>query len=750
MKRDRFNQFIYVAVVFCAFCILEKAEVGLGYSPFGVAFYFALLYARRNCLLASPVFVATTVIFSPTISSLIYSSSVVAVGILLTFVFKQLKKDLSLSVINTIAFICRLPQSVIWVSSGVSVYNAITALIVGQVFCYVSCICAYCTFVRGFKARFTLDELISMGIALVVFSAGLCGFKVVGVKPFFAFAIFFSLLTTYAIGANGIIVSVLLGVGAIFGGESFFLVCLVVGSVVTLAFRSVSPYVSAIIAILSICGVGQLIGENLFSSESVIALCVGALAFCLLPRGVMEEISSFLFAVSQRQGGRSVVNRNRLDLSRKLSSLATLFWEFSSLLSDGVSQDEEQKQILTLCEKVKSSLCDNCPKREECEQILDGKTTELLYPVCESAIRRGKGTLLELSSYFTGSCIKVGQLIPLVNLEKEKLINLAKEKSYMNAGKRLVSEQFFSVGELLGTLATDIRTPVGFDLKKERELLDELAYKNVVCSEVVIEWGIGKVLVFAKEGAEQIKVIEKVASKVLKKKMKASIDSIPDYKGFDVVVLEERTDLEMALGEANSTKEGEKLSGDSRLIFKPDKSRYVLAVADGMGSGEKAERVSAKAVSLIENFYKAGFTHERVVSLVNKTLTFTGEECYNTLDMCVCDMKSGSCDFIKLGACPSFLKRGERVEVLEGEALPMGVIQEITPTIINKEIQRGDMIILVSDGVTDSIGVEELTHFISSLKTPNPQEMANFIKKRATARGAIDDVSVAVGRIYSN
>ena len=80
----------------------------------------------------------------------------------------------------------------------------------------------------------------------------------------------------------------------------------------------------------------------------------------------------------------------------------------------------------------------------------------------------------------------------------------------------------------------------------------------------------------------------------------------------------------------------------------------------------------------------------------------------------------------------------------------MGIIQEVAPTVIKREVKNGDMIILVSDGVTDSIGVEELARFISALNTPNPQEMASYIKKRATARGAMDDVSVAVGKVYCN
>ena len=68
---------------------------------------------------------------------------------------------------------------------------------------------------------------------------------------------------------------------------------------------------------------------------------------------------------------------------------------------------------------------------------------------------------------------------------------------------------------------------------------------------------------------------------------------------------------------------------------------------------------------------------------------------------------------------------------------------------MSHKIKENDMIVLCSDGVTDSIGADELELFIQRLNTPNPQEMASLIKKRATEKGALDDISVVVGKVYS-
>ena len=37
--------------------------------------------------------------------------------------------------------------------------------------------------------------------------------------------------------------------------------------------------------------------------------------------------------------------------------------------------------------------------------------------------------------------------------------------------------------------------------------------------------------------------------------------------------------------------------------------KFLFAINDGMGSGEQAENASELSISLVENFYKAGFEH---------------------------------------------------------------------------------------------------------------------------------------------
>ena len=166
-----------------------------------------------------------------------------------------------------------------------------------------------------------------------------------------------------------------------------------------------------------------------------------------------------------------------------------------------------------------------------------------------------------------------------------------------------------------------------------------------------------------------------------------------------------------------------------------------------MGSGARAEKSSSNAIGLIESFFKAGFDNKTIVNLVNKMLVTIGSDGYNTLDMCICNMK-GECDFIKMGSCPSFIKSGDVIDILESSALPMGVIGEATPTIIKKSLTKNDIIVLVSDGVTDALGVDGVVDFLRETKVSNPQLLARQLHEKVVLRGKLDDVTVVVGKVF--
>ena len=749
MKKYQFDLIIKTFLMLSLCLISDNATFSLSYSPFSIGIFVGLCFSSQNFLIALSCYLLSGIIHNPVVEVIVCRVSASLVLYAYIFASKKLKKNITLPVLNIVTFLSRLPETAYMLSNGVGVYVVITWVIIGQVFAYISSISIYAIFVRGIRVRFTVDELVCICLTSIVLFCGLYGFSILGLKPFFIVASFFALMISYSLGPYGVVFSVIMGIGAGFAGDLFFILNIVCGALIVLAFRNVSPILAGIAFCLTVCGVGYFFDGQNFSYIEVIAIVVGTLLFCFLPKKIMKELSGLMFAVRERYGGRGIVNRNRWEISKKLSSLASLFWDLSSMVTGSVKKPkEEDNSVGEIARIVVENFCGSCAKKIECEQILKGKTDELIAPAVQSSLNRGRATLLELPSYMTGSCIKVGGLIPEINRTVEEFVSERKEIKHTENGKILLGEQLFLTGELLGSISVDMRKSVGFDTQKERIVIDELAHKNVVCSEVVIENDLDRIVLYAKGAEYKKRTIEKVVSKIMKKGMIARIDKEGERNGFDMVFLDKKVPRDMAFGCSVVKKDGSSESGDSQMMMRVGKDKYLFAIADGMGSGKKAGEQSLKAVSMIESFYKAGFNRDTVIGLVNKLLTFSGGECYNTLDMCVVDLMENMCDFIKLGASASFLKRGESVEVIEGESLPMGVFGDAKPTVVTKKVKENDMIIIASDGVSDSIGLAELIVFIERMNTPNPQEIANAIKKRATERGALDDVSVVVGKIY--
>ena len=60
---------------------------------------------------------------------------------------------------------------------------------------------------------------------------------------------------------------------------------------------------------------------------------------------------------------------------------------------------------------------------------------------------------------------------------------------------------------------------------------------------------------------------------------------------------------------------------------------------------------------------------------------------------------------------------------------------------------------MLSDGIVDSFGEENLTNFLKSLNKTNPQEIADYILKKSMQNQKNypkDDMTVLVGKLFYN
>ena len=183
-------------------------------------------------------------------------------------------------------------------------------------------------------------------------------------------------------------------------------------------------------------------------------------------------------------------------------------------------------------------------------------------------------------------------------------------------------------------------------------------------------------------------------------------------------------------GVAALGRDGMPVSGDAGGWFKDDAGRLYVLLCDGMGSGLAARQDSDGAMRLLEKFLRAGVEPEAALKTVNEALALKGEAegGFTTVDILQLDLFTGKGAVLKLGAAPTYVRRGGGVERLCGSALPAGLVAgEGEPDVFPMEVQAGDCIVMVSDGITAGREDGWLRQALEQFDGLSPQELARKI-----------------------
>lgn len=222
------------------------------------------------------------------------------------------------------------------------------------------------------------------------------------------------------------------------------------------------------------------------------------------------------------------------------------------------------------------------------------------------------------------------------------------------------------------------------------------------------------------------------------------------------LTFEEDTVYHSIHGVARLTKDNAQVSGDSFSVLELEGGDYVLALSDGMGSGISACKESEMVIELIEKFLETGFQKETAIRMMNSAMVIQGEEgMFSTVDMADIDLYTGKCDFYKIGAATTFIKRGEEVECISSATLPAGIFHQIEIEKSQRQLQDGDFVVLVTDGVLDYLRVpspeETLREILETIETNNPGQLAKQVLERIllfTAGKVPDDMTVLAAGIW--
>ena len=238
------------------------------------------------------------------------------------------------------------------------------------------------------------------------------------------------------------------------------------------------------------------------------------------------------------------------------------------------------------------------------------------------------------------------------------------------------------------------------------------------------------------------------------------LNKVKENISSSMIVNEEEEEIEtepytLEFGIARTKKHNSTISGDSNTIIKLKDGKILVAISDGMGSGDVAARNSKKVVLNLEKLLNTGFEEDRAVKLINSYM-LVGKDSDNfaTIDAMVFDPLLGLTEFIKIGACPTFIcnKKGQVITV-DSNNLPVGMIGDIEIETKTKLLKRGDVIVMVTDGVLDANydkKEQAIVDLLKAVKTTSAQRLADIMLQESIDSNfgmPKDDMTIIVARV---
>ncbi len=360
----------------------------------------------------------------------------------------------------------------------------------------------------------------------------------------------------------------------------------------------------------------------------------------------------------------------------------------------------------------------------------------------------------QISSFLEES---ITQMIRVINMSYKIAKSSFVWQKKMEQSRKNIKTQLSGVSKAISSIAQDMQE----DIQKEEEyhsqkvqIIEILKQKGIKLQEISIKRDERFLIELYVETMQNAKIetIENVLSDVLKERIvlndEASLGNRLNFLSDDKYV--------MAIGTAEATKSKSEISGDSVLNIRLKDGKYLIAISDGMGSGKDAKESSSNALKMLENLLLAGFKKQESLELINTSLMNQNKEIFSTLDIAIIDLYKGSIEFIKSGACPTYIKNGKKVQIIKANSLPAGIIENANLQVYDKDINNGDLMLMCSDGILDS-NVEYrnkelwLRYLLEDIETTNTKKVADIVLNESVDNHygvAKDDMSVIVCRFF--
>lgn len=755
----KINLLVYLLIFVLCYGVCNANIFNESLMPFGVGVIFALISLNLNGYILAVIYMVAYSLAGSSVSAIIIALNVSLCLCVLQYLISIKKVKVKKWLIFVFAGLSQIAFILLNLGGAKTNLALMISVIVSMLFLYSAICFVDATYGRGFYIKLNLDEKICGGIILIIFMLGLSNTSIYSINLGLIFASLIILICTFGLSCEKqMIISILIGIA--FACKSMSAVDIsmfVIMSLMALCFKCNFKYLSMIAIVLGYIAFNLFFCVGLVYGQ-IISLIIGAIIFAFIPMKLINKINGLvdkkpiIFA-------NNIIKNAKSQIINRITELSKIFGEMTDVYKNmvhGNLNENQSKELLR--EELISSVCSKCPNQDFCFRSNGNFIDNSIDTILNSAYEKGRILLVDLPQHLSTNCININKLLNTLN----SLISAYKDYtgaiSNLDSSRLLIASQLSGVSSLLATLSSEVDLSINFDPKFASVIKEELMYKNVMCLDLTIyeKDAFAKfVNLIIKTKSINKDIIEKVVSKVLNKKYK--IKSIEPSEVIDasLVTMVTRPNYDIAYGSQTITKSGKIISGDTNSIVDVDDGKFMVSICDGMGSGKNANDISKLTTTLIEKFYKAGFENEIILSSVNKLLSLNEKENFSTIDLCVIDTIKNTYDFIKLGATVGFLKRDKgECETISSSGLPIGVLEEIKPHITKKLISPFDMLVFVSDGITDAFENKlDLAEFIRCQNIINPTTLSKVIAEKALElNGGIakDDMTVICVRVFEN
>lgn len=525
-------------------------------------------------------------------------------------------------------------------------------------------------------------------------------------------------------------------------------------------------------------GLGLLIGTSLISLygdkqgeivSSIIESCIAVALFLLTPKYLLEKIAKIIPGTAENVTDQQQYLRKIRDLtSERIIRFSNVFQALSTSFTHfgAVDTDEPEDKVDLFLSDITAKSCQTCFKKEQCWSMNFDRTYSYMEDLMDGV---EKGTLEKnhkLQREWEKYCVRSSKVKELMEKELFPFNAQLQLKRQVRESRRLVAEQLAGVAKVMDDFAREITREKENHQLQEEQILDCLKGFGVDIRDVEIysmEQGnidIEMNIPYCNGRGECEKLIAPMLSDILRENIVVKKEKCATSPaGFCNVSFGSLKKYMVDAGLTTVAKGGGFVSGDSHKLMEIGAGTYAIAISDGMGNGERAHMESTETLKLLQKILQSGIEETVAIKAINSILSLrTTDEIFATLDLAMIDLQTATARFLKIGATPSFIKRGDQVIKIEGSNLPIGIVQEFDVDVIHVELKPGDLLIMMSDGVYEGAKYVEnhemwMKRKIRELQTNNPQDVSDLLIEeviRTKDKHIEDDMTVVVAQFEHN